>query len=73
MGEGLERVLARRSRGREGGREGRGGGPAGRQDPSPSEGRERQELSAVLLQAGLRDQVPREGSGKGGLLRLLLG
>lgn len=46
-----------RPRGR--GREGRGGGLAGRQDPNPAEVQGRQELSAVLLRAGLTERVPR--------------
>ena len=59
-------------RGREGRRR-RGGGSVRRRDPSPGEGPGCRELSAVLLRAGLRGRVPRESSGKEGLLRLLLG
>lgn len=36
------------------------GALAGRQDPNPAEVLGRQELSAVLLRAGLRERVPRD-------------
>lgn len=71
-GRGLGRVLAHGGRGRKG-RGRRGGGSARRRDPSPGKGQGRRALSAVLVRAGLRGRVPREGSRKGGLLRLLLG
>lgn len=54
-GRGLGRALALGC-----GREGLRGGSAGRQDPSPAELQGRQELSAVLLRAGLSDRVPRD-------------
>lgn len=58
-------MLARRGLGREG-RGRRGGGSDPRRDPSPGEGQGCWELSAVLVRAGLRGRVPREGSERGG-------
>jgi hypothetical protein len=56
-------VLARRGRGREGGREGAGAGRAGAGTPALGEGQGRRELSAVLVRAGPRSRPPGKGRG----------